>query len=295
MQLEISVPATLSNLGPGFDVLGMAVDIENRFEIRALDAPRYEAMGAPINPAHHVTLATMLRAQERFGGRLPEGLAVDQVEDVPRSRGLGSSATARVAGLVAYSQLTGVTPELSQIMTFATELEGHPDNAVPALVGGLTLAATADDGVRHLRLDPPDLTVALCVPDRTVETAAARRAMPDSYPRTDVVFNASRLAFLLAGLLTGDRAAISLGCHDRVHQPYRAPLIGPAPRALDGARDAGATAAFISGSGSTLAAFVLGDADPHAVTAAMAAPFEAEGLTCRQRVTRPRAAGAWPR
>lgn len=292
-QIVVEVPATLSNLGPGFDVLGMAVDISNRFEFRVLDEPRrFEAYQRQIEPRKHLALKTIIDACAEFGGELPGGLAVEQVEDVPRSRGLGSSATARVAGLVAWSAITGVRPDLASALAFLAKGEGHPDNAVPAMVGGLTLCAETDGGLVHRRFDPPDLQVALCIPDRTVETAAARKVMPLQYSRDDVVFSTSRIALLLTGLLTGDDDALRVGCEDRIHQPYRKPLIGPVDDALDAARQAGAVAAFISGSGSTLAAFVRGDA--RAVSRAMAVPFETANVRCQTRTARPSARGAWP-
>jgi homoserine kinase len=292
---EVAVPATLSNLGPGFDVLGLAVELENRFRFGPPSAPgRWEADGAAIAPDEHLTFRTLRAAAARFGGPLPDGLALAQEEAIPRSRGLGSSATARVAGLVAWRQLTGRALPLEDAIAFVAEGEGHPDNAVPALVGGLTLCAPDGAGVRHLRLEPPAVTVALAVPARTVSTDAARAALPTHYPRADLVFGAGRLAFLMVGLLRGDPEALRFGVEDRTHHPYRAPLIGPVDDALTAAREAGATAAFISGSGSTLAALITTDGvDALAVTDALAAPFEAEGVACQRLVTRPRATGAW--
>ena len=296
-EFSIAVPATLSNLGPGFDVLGMALSIDNQFRFRTLDDGCYEADGQRIVPKRHLALRTFIDAQEAFGGVVPRGLAVDQVESVPRTRGLGSSATARVAGLCAYMHYANARPRLDDALAFVARAEGHPDNAVPATVGGLTICAQTKLGLTHLRLDPPeDVRVALCIPQRAVATAAARRAMPKHYGIEDVVFNLSRVAFLMTGLLRRDAGAFERGAEDRVHQPFRKPLIGPVDAAFDAARDAGAAAAFVSGSGSTLAAWVLDEeVEPGAVANAMAGPFESEGMTCERRTARPVVEGAWQR
>ncbi len=297
MTIDVTVPATLSNLGPGFDVLGMALTIYNRFSFSRLEQPdRFEFEGRKIAADQHVAFRTMVAAAERFGVPLEVGVGVTQIEEVPRSRGLGSSATARVAGFEAWCQLTDQRPPLADALAFIAEAEGHPDNGVPAMVGGLTMCAESQQGLHHLRLDPPEgLRVALCIPDRTVSTNAARRAMPHSYSREDAVFNIGRIAFLMTGLLRGDDAAIALGCDDRIHQQYRSKLIGPVATALTAAKEAGAVAAFISGSGSTLAAFVTNaSVDPKVVARAMADAFEVDGTTCRVRTARPAPSGAWP-
>ena len=296
MIVDVSVPATLSNLGPGFDVLGMALSISNRFTFETIDdTSRFELDGEAVSPGGHVSFRTMIEASNRFGVPMQCGVGVTGVEDVPRSRGLGSSATARVAGLEAWCQITGHRPPLAEALAFIAAAEGHPDNGVPAMVGGLTLCAESQSGLHHIRLDPPaGLQVALCIPDRTVQTSAARRALPDQYCRDDVVFNVSRVAFLITGLLNGDDDAIALGCEDRIHQKYRSKLIGPVDEALAAARNAGAVAGFISGSGSTLAAFITDPAvNPKHVASAMADAFGAAGTACRVRTASPALRGAW--
>ena len=268
--LEVTVPATTANLGPGFDVLGMALSVRNRFVFR--ESERWEAQGSAIDPDAHLTLKTAIRAAEHFGGSLPP-LSVDQVEQVPRSRGMGSSATARVAGLAAGLHFSNLSvPEADQLQ-FLSDEEGHPDNVVPAAVGGLTLCGIVGGELKTLRVNPPDLQVALCIPDHEVVTADARERLPAEVPFGDAVFNVSAVAFLLAGLVGNDLDAIRLGLRDRLHEPHRAPLIGPVAEAMDAAVGAGALGGFISGSGSTLAALVGPGEDAEAVARAMAALF----------------------
>jgi len=286
--LDITVPATLSNLGPGYDTLGLAVSILNRFRFeRATD---WRVDGETVDPDAQLTLATARRAARAFGVDLP-GLSVVQDERVPRSRGLGSSATARVAGLTAALGMAGREIPLSDRLAFLTEEEGHPDNVVPAVVGGLALVDVTGGRISHLRLPPPKLVVALCVPDREVSTAEARRILPETVSRDDAVFNLRRLGFLLVGLIQGLDDAVELGVDDRLHQPWRGPLIGPSGEALQGAKQAGALGAFISGSGSTLAALCTSDEVAEAAARAMEAPFRAEGTPCAQHVVRPMARG----
>jgi homoserine kinase len=200
-----------------------------------------------------------------------------------------------VAGFLAYQAISGVRPPLDDALAFLARGEGHPDNVVPALVGGFVACAGTADGLRHIRLEPPEsLNVALCIPEKTVRTDAARRVLPAAYSREDVVFNTSRLAFTMIGLLGGRGDALAIGCGDRVHQPYRGPLIGPVEEAFSAAREAGAVSAFISGSGSTLAAFVLDPAvDPARVAAAMCERFSAAGLPAQPRVAKPESRGAF--
>lgn len=287
--LTVSVPATSANLGPGYDVLGLALQVRNRFHFEPAD--RWLANGLPVDPADHLALHTAVRAAAHFGGSLPP-LAITWEEAVPRARGMGSSATARVAGLEAALHVTGLPiPEADRLQFLADE-EGHPDNVVPAAVGGLTLCGQRDGRLVHLRFDPPALHVALCIPNHEVPTDEARRRIPATVPHADAVHNVAAVSFLLAGLVAGRTDAIALGLRDRLHQPYRMPLIGPAQAAFDAALAAGALGAFVSGSGSTLAALVQGErARAQAVAEAMAAVFD-DGVGATALTTQPDARGA---
>ena len=294
MSFSVSVPATLANLGPGFDVLGMAIDVLNSFEFEARPDGGFESEGVRVAPESHLCFATALAAQRRFGGALP-GLALRQQERIPRGRGMGSSATARVAGLLAYCHFSGHTPSEREALRFVADEEGHPDNAVAAMLGGLTISGESAEGLTVVRGRlPTTLRVALCCPDKEVLTADARAILPKTIPHADAVYNGSRLGLLLAGLLTNDTEAIRAGLADRLHEPYRAGLIGPVEASIAAACDAGAVGGFISGSGSTLAAFVLDpDVDLAAVCAAMCEPFVQVGVNVQAKEATPRALGAW--
>jgi homoserine kinase len=292
--IEVVVPGTLSNLGAGFDVVGLAVGLHNTVRLTPLPLGQWRADGREVAPSDHLVLATALAAGEAFGVPLPHGLAVEQVEQVPRARGLGSSAIARVAGLLGWAQLTGAAPPLVDLLAFLVEAERHPDNVLPAMLGGCVFS-TGERPLAWRRLVPPArLRVALAIPAVQVSTERARGVLPASYARADLVFNTRRLAFLLDGLRTGDPESLALGSGDRVHQPYRAPLIGPVDEALAAARAAGAASAFISGSGSTLAALIVDDAvSGQAVADALAAPFRVAGIEVQAVEVPVETRGAW--
>lgn len=289
---QLNVPATLSNLGAGFDVLGMALDLHNTMTLAPLPLGMFRDGDTEVDPTAHLVFRTALDAGQAFGHELPHGLALRQIERIPRSRGLGSSATARIAGLLAWCRFSGVRPPDDELLCFLAQAEGHPDNVVAAMLGGVAWS-TGGRPWASRRFDPPaHLRVALAIPDRPVSTDAARGALPKNYPRADLVFNTRRLAFLLDGLRTGDAESLALGSEDRVHQSFRAPLIGPVDEAIAAARVAGAAAAFISGSGSTLAALIVdATADADEVARALASPFAAQGV--RTVVTTPHPVGAF--
>ena len=284
--LHVSVPATLANVGPGFDVLGMAVGLYNHFGFEPSDTWRVEERA--VQPREHLALWTAVRAVQHFGGSLSP-LRITVNEGVPRARGLGSSATVRVGGLMAGLHFSGVQIPRADQLAFLSAEEGHPDNAVPAAVGGLTLCSQRDGSLHTERFDAPDLQVALCIPSHEVATDAARALLPGSVPLADAVFNVSAVSMLLAGLIGGRPEALRLGLADRLHQP----LIGPVDQAFEAAVAAGAYGAVVSGSGSTLAALVPNHVDVNSVAEAMAKPFRAQGSACRCVATRPVNQGAF--
>ena len=144
-------------------------------------------------------------------------------DGLPRARGLGSSSTARIAGLLAFLESTGLRPPEHEVLAFLTAEEGHPDNALPSYLGGLVTCMTEGGEVSHRRLPlGADFEIVLCIPDRLVPTQQARAVLPAHPPLADAVFNLQRLALLVAGFLTGDLEAIRMGASDRLHQLQRA-------------------------------------------------------------------------
>jgi homoserine kinase len=269
-RVTVEAPATIANLGAGYDTLGLAVDLALRATIEARPA----AAGTP-----EVELAVIGEGE----GELPadrsnrlivaleaglaalgvdglEGLAwrVEMENPIPLERGLGSSAAATVAGLVAASALAGGHGlDNATVLRLATGIEGHPDNVAPALLGGLTASLALDDRVESIRLDPPhDVVLLAWIPDRRLRTSEMRRVLPDSVPRADAIANLARVAVGMAGLASGRSDVLALLTRDRLHEPYRAAAYPELPHLVNAALDAGAIGACLAGSGSTIVAFV---------------------------------------
>jgi homoserine kinase len=255
MDVELEVPATLSNLGPGFDCFGLSLDLTNH--VRARPAERRSlvfsgrfAQGLSGGPESLLWRA-LDRCCERFRLERPS-LAVEVEVRVPPGRGLGSSATAVAAGLALAVAGGGKAPEADRLCALGTELEGHPDNIVPALCGGLCLCL---EGGRHLRFEPPaELEVLALSPASEVSTAEARLALPELVPLRDAVFNLGRAAALAAALVSG-RLEVIRGLdlvRDRLHQNVRARHIPGFDAAVEAGMGAGALGVCISGSGPTV-------------------------------------------
>jgi homoserine kinase len=199
---------------------------------------------------------------------------------IPVSRGLGSSSSAIVAGLVGANALLGEPLDGERLLALAVELEGHPDNVTPALLGGFQVTSLGEEGLVRLRIPPPaGLRAVVCIPDTAVSTEAARRVLPPVYSRADAVFNVGRVALLVAALLTGQVGALRAAMQDRIHQPYRASLVPGFEAALAAALEAGAAGACLSGSGSTMLALTT-TGEP-AIGEAMAAAVRRAGADAR--------------
>jgi homoserine kinase len=236
----VRVPASSANLGPGFDVLGAALDLH--MEVEVAETGRF---------AVHTDLA-IARDRRNLCVRGFAALhPVDDFEftirsDIPLSGGLGTSAAALVAGLVAADSIFELGAD---ILGHASRLEGHPDNVAAALLGGIVVCSGAD----VQRLDPPPgLEALLVVPDEHVRTAKARQALPSRIPISDAVFNVGHAALLVLGLERGDLGLIARGLGDRIHQPRRAHLYPRSWELVQHARALGALGATISGAGPTV-------------------------------------------
>ena len=288
----VDVPATTANLGPGFDCLGAAVDLNNRFELRCLEggSERFDLIiegsegshlrGGPDN--------LMYRAAQRVWREAelePVGLEARVRLAVPPARGLGSSATAIVAGLIGANALAGEPLGTEKLLELAIELEGHPDNVVPSLLGGLCLTArTSSPSWRVLRCGwDPSVQLVVAIPSIRLSTSEARRAMPRSIPISDAVLNLGCLTLLLQGLRTGDGALISDGMQDRIHEPYRWGLIQGGRSVREAALGAGAWGCVISGAGPTLLSLCSAETAVE-VGDAMVSAWESEGVSSHRAV-----------
>lgn len=173
---------------------------------------------------------------------------------IPFSRGLGSSSAAIVSGLIAAQVASGYAMDLNDIIKLATEIDGHPDNVLPALLGGVVICSQDEDGkVFYKKLSPPtNLIATVLVPDYPLATKEARSALPTCYNKADVVYNIGHMGLLVAALCTNDKMLLKEAMRDRLHEPYRLPLMPGIKEARDAAIESGALAAVISGAGSTL-------------------------------------------
>lgn len=236
----VRVPASSANLGPGFDVLAAALALH--VELEVVESGEF-AVETPLQIA---TDRRNLCVRGFAALHPPDGFTFRIGSSVPLSGGLGTSAAAYVAGLLAADSMFELDAD---ILTLASELEGHPDNAAAALLGGIVICA---DG-RAERIDvPPAIEALLVVPHEPVRTSAARAALPSSVPMGDAAFNVAHSSLLILGLVRGDPSLIARGLADRLHQPYRASLFPRSAQLLDDAVSLGALGATISGAGPTV-------------------------------------------
>ena len=265
-RVTIEVPASSANLGAGYDCLGVALGLFNRVEVEVRGWSRGEieltvdGEGADELAADRTNRCVqgIEAALREVRGELPDGVGwrVEMRNEIPLSRGLGSSAAATVAGLVAGNTLLGEPLTSADLLRLATEIEGHPDNAAAALLGGFTVSAVTDDTIEYLRFDAPrDLRAVLFIPELRLSTREMRDALPAKVPLGDAVANIGRVAIGVAGIAMGRFDLLRVMTVDRIHEPYRAKAYPQLPRLVEAARGAGAIGACLSGAGSTVVAF----------------------------------------
>lgn len=271
MRLEVSVPATSANLGPGFDALGLALDLRTRATLEVpAKHPGVRVIGrdaAILSRTRNLVEDGILHYLMLVGRTLPPyALIVDN--RLPVARGLGGSAAAAVAGLALGAAALGHDPDPVRLLPLALEMEGHGDNVAAALFGGLVVV-WAEGGTIRARSLPiaESLQAVVFIPQRTSSTKAARAVLPPQVSQADAVYNIARAALLVDALREGRAADLREAMTDRLHQPYRLPSLPHAPL-LAGALAAGAHGAALSGAGSTLLALCDATTAP-AVAAAM--------------------------
>jgi homoserine kinase len=270
----IRVPATTANLGSGFDCIGAALSLYNEFTLTAIETETLVIAVQGLEAARVNTDASNLAYQAfcklyRQIDRTPPVIQLEIKLGVPLARGLGSSATAIVGGLLGANALAGNPLSPAEIMQLAIEMEGHPDNVVPALIGGCRLAATAANG--WAIADIPwhsSIVPVVAIPDFELSTEAARSVLPNEYSRADAIFNTAHLGLMVRGLETGNAEWLTAGLVDRIHQPYRQKLIPGYTDVEQAVIAAGGYGMVISGAGPTLLALTTG-ARAEAVATAM--------------------------
>ena len=274
--VTVTVPATTANLGPGFDCIGAALSLYNRFQFSRLEPSATEKLKITVTgqEAAKVNIDDSNLAYQAFIklyaylNQSPPPVAIHIDMQVPLARGLGSSATAIVGGLVGANELAGKPLSQVEVMQLAIELEGHPDNVVPALLGGCRLAASnappqppqslggQGGGSWEICDIPwhPNIVPVVAIPDFELSTAEARKVLPADYSKADAIFNAAHLGLLVRALETGNQNWLRCALQDKIHQPYRQSLIKGYEAVQQAALNAGAYGMVISGAGPTLLA-----------------------------------------
>ena len=260
---EIHVPGSVSNLGPGFDALSVAVQLYLRVRVVEIRPDLHDSIetrfaGAPPGGENRIETA-FRHARARIGTAAP-GVRIEAASDIPTRAGLGSSGAATIAGLLLYQRLTAPI-DAADLLALATDVEGHPDNAAAALLGGLTVSCQRDDGRVTARAWPWPATVQMVVatPDVELETAHARRVLPDTVTLRDAVFNLQRALLLVHSLVSDGHGDLREALRDRWHQPTRAPLVPGLSEAL-ALEDDAVLGACLSGAGPSIVVFTAGRA-----------------------------------
>ena len=284
-------------MGPGFDCLGMALDLWNRLTVTALAdgaVPRVEVAGEGegelATDTDNLVYQAMAFLYEEARESMPP-MDIRCQNAIPLSRGLGSSAAAISGGLVAANAMLGNPYGADELLEMAATIEGHPDNVAAAVYGGMRLVVTDEDRIYTAAISiPPQLQAVLFVPERRIATVDARRVLPAEVTVADAVFNMSRAALLVAGMQGNHPEYLRIATQDRLHQPYRQSIFPPMKVIFTAAMAAGALGVFLSGSGSTIMAL----AEDRAMTVAYEM-FDAARLASvegRVEITQPTELGA---
>lgn len=281
----VRVPASTANLGPGFDTLGMALELHLWVAMKPAEQMRIrlhgsELHGLPVDERNLIYRTA--QAVFREAGVEERPLALDVYSEIPLTRGLGSSASALIGGLAAANWLIGQPLTEQRLFDMATAIERHPDNVGASLFGGIIAAMWDGEQARHIRLDPPaGLGTVVAVPQFELETKKARHVLPERIDMADAVHNISRSSVLVAALASGRTELLAEAMRDRLHQPYRASLIPGMPGILEEAVRNGALGVALSGAGPTLLAFVDNRGDHDSLQAYMKQALRDHGVESR--------------
>lgn len=280
MKIKIQVPATTANCGPGFDTFGIACSLYNYFTLEKIDGNKniVEIIGEGStlldNDDDNYVLVAIKKIFSQAKTTMP-AFKLTMENNIPLSRGLGSSSSAIVAGLISGNYFLGNIFSKTDILNFASDLEGHPDNVAPAVYGGITISymtssSTADKV--NLKI-PENLQLIAVVPEFSLATKLAREALPAAVPYKDTIFNLGRVALLTASFEQNNLELLRVALEDKIHQPYRAHLIPNMSEIFEVAIHQGAYGTVISGAGSTLMAFANKNIDCQKIGIAMVQAF----------------------
>ena len=257
--MKFRIPATSANIGSGFDALGIALSMYNEVDIEESDRLEITSLDGVEVPAGEDNLicVSARRLYEECGAPQPKGFKIAQSNVIPMTRGLGSSSACVAAGLLGANYLLGKPLRREELVNIACDIEGHPDNTTPALLGGLTSAAVEDGKVYAATLHVADkFRFAAFIPDFELKTSVARGILPNTVSRGDAVYNLSRSALMAGSLATGNVENLRVAVKDRLHQPYRMSLIPGAEEIFRLSYEFGSYATYISGAGPTVMSII---------------------------------------
>jgi homoserine kinase len=290
--LKIRVPATSANLGPGFDCLGLTLDIWNEVKFEEADEMTYRVTGEGAEKLNHRPknlLTESLKRVYETCGRPFKGINIQAHNNILHSSGLGSSAAAIVAGICGANELLGKPMDTNGLLKLAAEIERHPDNVTPALLGGLVVSIMTENEIITRRYEVPPLTIVIVKPDVRWQTHTARSVLPKSVSRADAIFNIGRAALVIDALRNGDLDLLQKVMDDRVHQSYRLRHIPAGIAAYKTAKQFGAAA--LSGAGPSIICFVSIEKAETAIEKIIDV-FAKQGIEARGLITKPSGLGA---
>lgn len=295
-KITARIPASTTNLGPGFDVLGLALKLystitleitENDSEVIVTGVDAEKIPSSTENVAYQAVKAIYTRS----GTRLPNGLKLSISNGIPAIRGLGGSGSAILGGMLTANVLCGNPFSNTDILDFASAIEGHPDNVAASLYGGLVISMQEDEHVHTIKLHcAPSLHIVLAIPEFTLSTKKARDILPKTVDFTDAIYNISRSSLLIASIATGKLENLSFAMADRLHQPYRSSLIPGFDDVVDAAISAGALSIALSGAGPTIAAYCLENIENIGIQ--MHKAFKHHNINCEIKILTPDLDGA---
>lgn len=282
--VNVKVPATTANLGPGYDCLALSLDIWNEIEFSISGSTltiKIEGEGAELLPRDSTNLIfkCMESIAKQTSTVLPQGLHIKCNNNIPVSSGLGSSAAAVIAGLLGAKALLGLPISDQDLLKLALAHEGHSDNVSACLLGGLVLSTLSDNVLCTKKISIKPLHAVIALPDIKISTHHARSVIPGSIALKDGVFNLARIGLLVTSLQEGNYDCLKIAMQDRLHQPFRYGLIPGAEEAISAALDAGAFGAAISGAGPSVIAFV--EKEDQEVSKLFVQAFEKAGISSR--------------
>ncbi|MBQ8781130.1 MAG: homoserine kinase [Oscillospiraceae bacterium] len=259
--IKIQIPATSANLGAGFDALGLALSYYNYVNMEEADGIFISSLDdTPVPTDENNLIYHTAKTLFDICGRPLRGLRIEQQNNIPMARGLGSSSACIIAGLMGANTLMGNPLGLDDLVNLSAQIEGHPDNTAPALLGGIVTAVFDGRTVHWVKQEVfTTLKFVVAIPDFELKTEKARACLPSEISHKDAVYNLSRAALFSASLLTGKFENLRTAVHDRLHQPYRMELIPHGREVFDIFYSLGAYAAYLSGAGPALMAIVDGE------------------------------------